>query len=209
MKCPHCTTSFHEAWRENGLGQQPSDLHYWFEGHLICPECKQIVVRLRRADQLNQTVRTFVAHPRSSGRPRVSADVPAQYREDYTEAALILLDSPKASAALSRRVLQHLLREVLKVTPGNLANEIKDVLSMIPSYLHHIDAIRNVGNFSAHPMKDTNTAEIIDVEPEEAEWMLDILDDLFEFLFVGPAVVKRKKDALNEKLRAAGKPEMQ
>jgi hypothetical protein len=37
----------------------------------------------------------------------------------------------------------------------------------------NIDAIRNVGNFAAHPLKSTNTGLILDVEPSEAEWPLD------------------------------------
>jgi hypothetical protein len=38
-------------------------------------------------------------------------EVPKEFADDYNEACLILEDSPKSSAALSRRCLQHILRE--------------------------------------------------------------------------------------------------
>jgi hypothetical protein len=135
--------------------------------------------------------------------------VPSQFAEDYTEACLTIADSPKASAALSRRCLQNLLREHAGVKPSNLDNEIAQVLSSgaLPTYLAGaIDAVRVSGNFAAHPIKSTNTGEIIDVEPEEAEWLLDTLEGLFDFYFVQPALLQQKRDALNQKLNAAGKP---
>lgn len=33
-----------------------------------------------------------------------------------------------------------------------------------------VDEIRNIGNFSAHPIKSQVTGQIVDVEDEEAEW---------------------------------------
>jgi uncharacterized protein Smg (DUF494 family) len=46
------------------------------------------------------------------------------------------------------------------------------------------------------------------VETGEAEWNLDVLESLFDFYFVQPANLKKKKDALNLKLKEAGKPPM-
>jgi hypothetical protein len=68
-----------------------------------------------------------------------------------------------------------------------------------------LDALRTVGNFAAHPMKSTNTGEVVDVEPGEAEWMLDLLDDVFDQYFVGPAKRARNREQLNQKLHDAGK----
>ena len=120
-------------------------------------------------------------------------------------------NSPKASAALSRRCLQHLLRTYANIKPGNLADEIQEVIESrtLPSYLSEsLDAIRLIGNFAAHPIKSTHTGEIIDVEPGEAEWILDVLESLFDFYFVQPAKLLTKRDALNKKLADAGKKPM-
>ena len=123
----------------------------------------------------------------------------------------MLQDSAKASAALSRRCLQHVLREKARVKKSNLADEIQQVLDSrkLPSHLAEgIDAVRNIGNFGAHPIKSTNTGEIVDVEPGEAEWNLDVLEGLFDFYFVQPELLKKKREALNKKLADAGKPPM-
>jgi len=55
-------------------------------------------------------------------------------------------------------------------------------------------------------MKSKNTGEILDVEPEEAEWLLNTLEGLFEHTFVKPEELKRKREATNAKLKDAGKP---
>ena len=119
--------------------------------------------------------------------------------------------SPKASAALSRRCLQNLLRDAAGVKPGNLADEIQEVTDAktVPSHLIEvIDAVRQIGNFAAHPMKSKSTGEILPVEPNEAEWNLDVLEALFDFYYVQPSIIAAKRQKLNEKLREAGKPPM-
>jgi hypothetical protein len=105
--------------------------------------------------------------------------------------------------------LQHLLREVAKTKKKDLADQIQEVLPGLPTYLaDQIDGVRIIGNFAAHPMKSTNTGEIIEVEPGEAEWLLDTLEMAFDFYIIQPAQRQRKKDALNQKLAEAGKPLM-
>jgi len=148
-------------------------------------------------------------YPKAPARAPLPAEVPQNFAEDYTEACLVLADSAKSSAALSRRCLQKLLRDHVHVKPGNLDNEIQQVLDSgkLPTDLAEaIDAVRVIGNFAAHPIKSTNTGEIIDVEPGEAEWQLDTLEVLFDFYFVRPEALKKKRDALNVKLAEAGKP---
>ena len=127
------------------------------------------------------------------------------------EAALVLSDSPKAAAALGRRCLQHLLREKAKVKPQDLFNEIQEVIDrreLDSDLASALDAVRVIGNFAAHPTKSQSTGEIVDVEPGEAEWTLDVLEQLFDRYYVQPEVIKKKKADLNVKLKAAGKPEL-
>jgi len=147
----------------------------------------------------------------SERRPLCPFEVPANIAKDYLEARLVLPLSPKASAALSRRCLQNLLRDAAKVKPSDLSKEIQEVIDggKLPSQLaDSIDSIRNIGNFAAHPIKSKSTGEIVDVEPEEAEWNLDVLESLFDFYYVQPAKVAKKREALNAKLSEAGKPPM-
>lgn len=123
----------------------------------------------------------------------------------------MLTDSPKASAALSRRALQRLLREHLRIRRGSLQEEIEQFAHQpdVPSYISQaVDAVRNVGNLAAHPLKDKHTGEIVDVEPGEAEWLLEVLEQLYDHYFVKPKVLEERKRALNDKLRALGKQPM-
>jgi hypothetical protein len=131
------------------------------------------------------------------------------YRQDFNEAALVLRDSEKASAALSRRCLQSILRDKAGVKPTDLYNEIEEVISSgklptdIADALH---LVRVIGNFAAHPLKSTNTGTIVDVEAGKAEWMLDVIERLFDHYFVGPAATAARKSAINQKLQQVGKP---
>ena len=83
----------------------------------------------------------------------------------------------------------------------------KDASRVLPSGLSGVvDAIRKFGNFSAHPITDVTTSQIIDVEPDEAEWCLEIIEQLFDHYYARPAAAQLKLEALNEKLEKAGKP---
>lgn len=151
----------------------------------------------------------MLAYPRSISRSPLSPDVPPEFAQDYTEACLVLNDSPKASAALSRRCLQNIIHNKFNIVKADLSKEIDELMKQLPPYIaNDVDAIRNIGNFAAHPKKSQNTGEIIDVEPNEAEWMLNILEGLFDFAFVQPAIAQRKRDGLNTKLDEIKKPPM-
>lgn len=94
----------------------------------------------------------------------------ATLRPRRPEACLVLPDSPKASAAISRRCLQAVLRDAAGVKPADLSREIDEAMPHLPPYLADaIDAVRNVGNFAAHPVKSRSTGEVVDVEEGEAE----------------------------------------
>src|SRR6185369_1892775 len=68
-----------------------------------------------------------------------------------------------------------------------------------------LDAVREVGNFAAHPIKSTNSGEIVDVEPGEAELNLEVLEMLFDWYFTAPKLVQKRIDSINTKLADAGK----
>ena len=210
MKCPHCLESHHPQKSIHRLGSDITSS--WIVEWQTCPACGKYIISL---DEYNAawTVekRAFFVYPKTISRTPLSTDVPDVFAQDYKEACLVFVDSPKASAALSRRCLQHLLREKAGVKKSDLSTEIDEVLQMkqLPTHLaEDVDAIRHLGNFAAHPIKSTNTGEVVDVEPGEAEWLLGLLEGLFDFYFVQPAISKRKRDALNAKLKDAGKPPM-
>jgi hypothetical protein len=84
-----------------------------------------------------------------------------------------------------------------------------DAKKSLPTAIRdNIDAIRNFGNFSAHPVTDQTTLQVVDVEEGEAEWCLQILLDLFDHFYVAPARSAERRASLATKLSAAGKPPM-
>lgn len=221
MKCPHCLIEINPNFGENYIGKDSTG--YFSTFHMNCPNenCKKLIVDLAvgeaRTNHHGQIIGVknieskMSINPLSSIRPPAPSVVDKTFSEDYKEACLILMFSPKASAALSRRCLQNILREKAKVKKGDLANEIQEVIDCghLPSHLiDSIDAIRNIGNFAAHPNKSKSTGEIVEVEFGEAEWLLDVIEALFDFYFVQPELLKAKRDALNKKLAEMGKPQM-
>lgn len=220
MSCPHCGVSFFYQPRGFDIGKE-KDLHNWTALFQRCPTCRRAIVEVYCSSgqghgnwghyPLNSVHYRILAYPKMAYRRPPSPDVPPNFAQDYAEACLVLADSPKASAALSRRCLQNILRDHFGIKERDLAKEIEAAIAgkIFPGHIaDSIDAIRNVGNFAAHPLKSTASGEILEVEPGEAEWNLDVLETIFDFAFVEPAETKRKRAALNKKLQDAGKPPM-
>ena len=215
MKCLHCQVAFHEVWASSAAGEGDATATAWVLERVDCPSCRRCSFRFHRQVQTTPTTRAWEylqIWPRGASRPAASVEVPSPFAGDYAEACLVLHDSPKASAALSRRTLQQLLREKAETKGKDLFEQIQEVLDgrSLPSHLaKSVDAVRVVGNFAAHPIKSQSTGEIVEVEPGEAEWNLDTLELLFDFYFVQPAITKGRLDSLNQKLADAGKPPLQ
>jgi hypothetical protein len=137
--------------------------------------------------------------PKSSSRIFPSY-IPKPILEDYYEACLIVGDSPKASATLSRRCMQGMIRDFWGVSKSRLIDEIGELKGKIdPTTWEAIDAIRSIGNIGAHMEKDINL--IVDVEPEEAT----LLIGLIEFLLEDWYVARHDREEHKQKVIALGK----
>lgn len=121
---------------------------------------------------------TWQLRPQSSARP-FPAYIPAAILEDYAEACAIRDLSPKASATLSRRCLQGMIRDFWGVKEKTLFEEINAINGKVdPAIWQAIDAVRKIGNIGAHMEKDINL--VIDVEPEEAQMLIQLIEVLLE-----------------------------
>lgn len=109
--------------------------------------------------------------------------IPIVIRQDYEEACSILDDSPKASATLSRRCLQGMIRDFWGVSKNRLIDEINGIKEKVdPLTWNSIDAIRKVGNIGAHMEKDINL--IVDVDPKEAKLLIQLIELLMKEWYI-------------------------
>ena len=231
MLCPHCRKEFHTNGtkvihflidRDNYTNclyaGQDAEGHWWIM-KTLCPSCGKYALHLGHSyDAIegtrpdppgpfpDHTLSVSPIRPKASTRPPVPVDVPSEFAKDYLEACLVLADSPSASAALSRRCLQHVLREKAGVKENNLYKEIEVVVAggTLPSDVsENLDYIRKIGNLGAHPTMNDVAGEIVPVEREEAEWCLEVIESLFDFYFVRPADSRRRREAFDSKMSAA------
>ena len=130
--------------------------------------------------------------------------IPQPIRTDYEEVYLIKDLSPKASATLSRRCLQGMIRDFWGISKRTLNDEIDALEGKIDSStLQAIHALREIGNIGAHRKKEKGTKEILDVAPGEAEALLGLIEILFKEWYI--AKYEREKQLAKLVAMADGK----
>lgn len=136
--------------------------------------------------------------PQSLARPWPDY-IPQALRDDYNEACLIRDLSPKASATLARRTLQGMLHDFCGIQEKTLYAEIAKLEKQVEEgtaprgveaeTIAAIHAVRKIGNIGAHMESDINL--IVDVDPNEAQALIELIELLFEDWYV--AREERKK----------------
>jgi hypothetical protein len=214
MNCPHCLHAISPNHRLIDIVENRGN-NKWQADEFPCPNCKKQVISLHHYFLENYSWKlkeTRFIYPKAiQNQPLpIEVDDPIVI-SDYNEASLVLTDSPKSSAALTRRCLQYILKDKIGTTKKDLADQIQEVIDghLLPTEIAEgLNAVRNIGNFAAHLQKSKSTGEIVDVEPHEAEWNLEILYDLIDYTYVRPKRFRQKKDGFNQKLKDVGKPLM-
>lgn len=139
------------------------------------------------------------------------AHVPAPYHRDYSDACKVFGVSAPAAACMARRCLQGMLDDQ-GYKGGDLSRQIDALLNesdpkrALSQSLHDtVDAIRQFGNFGAHPINDVTTLQLLEVEDGEAEWCISICEELMEHFYEAPAKRAARVAAANAKLASGGK----
>jgi hypothetical protein len=195
MQCSHCHTEISVTPHVFALGEDKDGT--WQVASSRCPVCQRLLVSICTQDGC-----TYPAWPTTSFRPRLGDDVPAEFADEYLAASQILAYSPEASAAVSRRLLHRFLAAYAGAGVGGLAQQIDKTArsTELPPYLK--DALRTlsrVAKLDSDSEKSKRPESLATVEPAEAEWLLDVLQSLFELYFVQPARLQRQQNALEEK----------
>lgn len=146
-----------------------------------CPNCEQYTIK---ATGLGDDVKDVHVPIRPLSSARQFPDyIPEAIRQDYEEACAIVNLSPKASATLSRRCLQGMIRDFWGISKSRLVDEINELQSKIPAQQWKvIDGIRRIGNIGAHMEKDINL--IVDIDPDEAQKLIKLIEHLLEQWYV-------------------------
>ena len=231
MKCPHCTVMIQPDWNTGKIDPkssrevEPDD--YFPRGPYIetawmweateCPACNNAIINISviDVDDPAEPLSQHLAYPRFPKRKPIGDAVPETLRADYIEACNILPASAKASAALSRRILQAILNDQ-GYKSDTLYQQVDSVLKegspgkVLPSSIRGtIDAVRNLGNFAAHAITDKSRLQVINVDADEAKWCLEIIEALFEHYYsTASAKGKKRLENLDAKLASADKPTM-
>jgi Domain of unknown function (DUF4145) len=136
---------------------------------------------------------------------------PPALRSAYRQAIRAMdANANLAAAAMFRRALQVITRDLLGAKPGNLAGELKEVVgktyndATITSNFSDVGyIIKEAGNQGAHPDKDP---DLLDFSPQDAEDLQTIFMELVSDLFIVPAATKKAKAEFLARRKIPSKP---
>lgn len=196
--CPHCeravtisgerlTNSRHTLHIENAEG-----IRSFLSKFIVCPnpDCKRFTLTATLYESTwqhgNEKLGLPIQHwnliPDSRAK-NFPGYIPKAILDDYREACLIRDLSPKASATLSRRCLQGMIRDFWKIKPGRLVDEIASIQPQVdPLTWDAIEAVRKIGNIGAHMEKDIDV--IVDVDPNEANLLIELIETLIREWYI-------------------------
>ncbi len=162
-------------------------------------------------DEIVGPIKHWTLLPPSSAKPQPDY-IPQPIRDDYNEACAIRDLSPKASATIIRRCLQGMIRDFCGIAKKRLVDEIDQLRARVhdgraphgvqADTVEAIDQVRGIGNIGAHMEADINV--IMDVDPEEAQILIQLVELLFSEWYVarearGRALARIKSLADNKK----------
>ncbi|MDX2277272.1 MAG: DUF4145 domain-containing protein [Hyphomonadaceae bacterium] len=222
LYCPHCkivrgfrvTTRISQLKRTYNHGQTQdtpdsnSPISYWFE----CPVCRgfkqwllfEFSYKKESADPTLNSAR-ITRYFRITSLPGEGMedidelpDDPPSLKAAYRQAIRAKdANAHIAAAAMFRRAVQVITREILGATPGSLANELKQCVGKTynggkvqQTFAEIGYIIKEVGNQAAHPDVDP---DLLDFTPEDADDLQIIFMELVSELFVVPAAMKKAK----------------
>ncbi|MFN3536155.1 MAG: DUF4145 domain-containing protein [Brevundimonas sp.] len=208
--CPHC-----------GRQQVISGLTWDFTSGDVsvkqCLSCAEIsidglIVRYNPSGS-DQTSR-YSFYPGRMPRPALHFEhTPAEVVTAYQEACRLFGLHVGAAGAYARRALELILDHAGYAKPVlaasiELAAKEEDGEKRLPKrLLTKLDYVKEIGNFAVHVRRDGELS-IVEIDGDEVEACLEIIEELVAFMFEEPGRDRVRTEALNAKLKAAGKKEI-
>lgn len=206
FKCPFCnqvmpitegtstsrTVAFSESW--NGYRTVPDDSALDISFYK-CPNCGQFSIFTKGTGDAVQDV-NMPLRPISSA-IQFPVYIPEHIRQDYQEACAIANLSPKASATLSRRCLQAMIRDFWEIKESTLFKEIEALDKVIPPTQKKVlHSLRQIGNIGAHPEADVNT--IIDIDTQDASKLIKVIEFFMDKWYIDRHEQEQLFNEINE-----------
>lgn len=206
--CPFCDSTFNldsstfsiEEFNFASLSRRPYNRAHDYPERIElrmmkCPACEQVTVKTNGTGSQYAGIETCI-YPNSLAKQYPNY-IPEQIREDYEEAYAIVNLSPKASATLSRRALQGMIRDFHGIKKSRLVDEIdalEDVVTLPEKTV--LNNIRNIGNIGAHPEKDINI--IVEIEAGEAEKLLKVIEYFMKSWYINRHEIQQLFGEVND-----------
>jgi uncharacterized protein DUF4145 len=230
-KCPYCGHAQVIAGERFREGDEEFNLQGWKHGQpvlvytlVVCANnaCRELSLdvalgtftKTASGTEYGGPGKSWTLLPPSSAKPQPNC-IPEPICNDYYEACAIRDLSPKASATLTRRCLQGMIRDFCGISKGRLIDEIDELRKRVDAgqaplgvqldTVNAIDDVRHVGNIGAHMKADINV--IVDVDPNEAQVLIELVELLFLEWYVARAA--RADRLANLKSIAEGKKSQQ
>jgi hypothetical protein len=211
-KCPYCGLSqvldnsrVEQYWRHQDVSgwinegeSKKQKVPSVFTRSIVCAndDCRELTLLVAfgtavsfdagRERKVYGPEKTWTLLPPSSAKPQPDY-IPPPIRDDYYEACAIRDLSPKASATITRRCLQGMIRDFCGISKYRLIDEIEELRQRAESgngptgvqldTVIAIDDVRQIGNIGAHMEADINV--IVDVDPDEAQILIELVEALF------------------------------
>jgi len=210
--CPYCKARmgldvirreyiYYLTERFDAPAEKRPDNNYPYICVFHCPDCK--AERRWFLYRVNTRTYRIMSIPGDSGAEieELPVDPPA-LRKAYSEAMRSFdANCPMAAAAMIRRALQVITRDILGAPQGNLGTELKwlrgkpNKLGLILSQDFHENAyiIKEAANQAAHPDEDP---DLLSFTEEDARALNTIFLDLVSELFVVPEAERRAKEEM-------------
>jgi hypothetical protein len=233
LPCTHCkiTRGFqvieravqHHRSGYSGTGGQDfnSPVTYWFR----CPVCKAykqwIVYRLAfqgKKPEDGSEAKTIFRYFRVTSVPSEGLEEieelpnePSALRTAYRQAVRAMdANAHLAAAAMFRRAVQVITRDLLGAKPGTLASELHDVIgktyngvTLTSSFATSGYIIKEAGNQGAHPDKDP---DLLEFAPQDAQDLQSIFMELVSELFIAPAATKKAREDFMARRKISAPP---
>ncbi len=191
MECPHCRAEIEEKPHVFALGIDPDG--EWKVSSQRCHVCDRLIVRLLGEAGI------YPVRPAGLTRAPLDAAVPADWAAAYRTASELLPYSEEASAAVSRRLLHRVLAACAQAGYGGLSDQIQRAVASpaLPDYLKEaLSGYARLTGLESDQVRSYRPDALVPAVAGEADWLLDLLESLFDFYYVQPARLKRKLDRL-------------